>query len=63
MLKTKAIELLGGSIKDAASKLGVTYQAVKKWPDTLPPRISDRVIAALAREQSMVSLLTKKPRK
>lgn len=50
MLKTEAIELLGGSIAAAAEAIGVTYQAVDKWPDELPPRIADRVQAALWRQ-------------
>lgn len=50
MLKSKAIELLGGTVASAAEAIGVTYQAVDKWPDDLPPRISDRVQAALARK-------------
>lgn len=50
MLKTKAIEVLGGSTSAAADALGVTYQAVMKWPDELPARIVDRVIAALVRQ-------------
>lgn len=45
MLKTQAIELLGGSITAAAKAIGITYQAVDKWPDELPPRIADRVYA------------------
>lgn len=49
MLKTKAIELLGGSISAAADAVGVSYQAVNKWPDELPARIEDRVLAVLAR--------------
>jgi transcriptional repressor of cell division inhibition gene dicB len=49
MLKTEAIELLGGSIPAVAEAIGVTYQAVDKWPDELPPRITDRVQAALWR--------------
>lgn len=49
MLKTRALELLGGS-REAARQIGVTYQAVEKWPDELPPRIADRVVAALARQ-------------
>lgn len=49
MLKTEAIELLGGSIQAAAGAVGVTYQAVDKWPDELPQRIADRVQAALWR--------------
>jgi len=50
MLKAKAIELLGGSIAAVAKAIGVSYQAVDKWPDELPPRIADRVLAALARK-------------
>lgn len=49
MLKTKAIELLGGSIVAAADAVGVSYQAVNQWPDELPARIADRVLAVLAR--------------
>lgn len=51
MEKQKAIELLGGSVAAAADAVGVTYQAVDKWPDQLPPRIADRVQAALWRIQ------------
>lgn len=50
MLKTKAIELLGGTVSSAADAIGVTYQAVDKWPDVLPARLVDRVQAALARK-------------
>lgn len=50
MLKQKAIELLGGTVTAAANAIGVTYQAVDKWPDVLPDRISDRVLAVLARK-------------
>lgn len=49
MLKSEAINLLGGSIPAAAEAVGVTYQAVDKWPDPLPQRIADRVQAALWR--------------
>ncbi len=45
MQKTQAIELLGGSITAAAKAIGISYQAVNKWPDELPPRIADRVYA------------------
>lgn len=51
MLKAKAIELLGGSTATAAKEVGVSYQAVDKWPEELPPRIEDRVLAALARKR------------
>ena len=50
MLKTKAIELLGGTITAAANAIGISYQAVNKWPDVLPDRIADRVYAVLARK-------------
>jgi len=42
MRKTEAIELLGGSVTAAARAIGISYQAVAKWPDDLPPRIADR---------------------
>ena len=50
MLKSTAIELLGGSVADAARAIGITYQAVHKWPSVLPSAISDRVVAAVARK-------------
>ena len=49
MDKSEAIRLLGGTTKEAAEAVGVTVQAVTQWPDTLPPRIADRVQAALWR--------------
>lgn len=51
MLKTHAIELLGGTVTSAADAIGVSYQAIVKWPAELPPRIVDRVQAALWRMQ------------
>ena len=50
MLKSKAIELLGGTPAAAAREVGVTTQAISQWPDELPDRIADRVLAALARK-------------
>lgn len=50
MRKSEAIELLGGSVPAAAEAIGITYQAVDKWPDELPDRITDRVQAALWRK-------------
>lgn len=50
MTKVEAIDVLGGSVGAAAAAIGVTYQAVDKWPDVLPPRIEDRVLAVLARK-------------
>lgn len=49
MKKEYAIKLLGGSTASAAEALGITYQAVSKWPDVLSSAISDRVVAAVAR--------------
>lgn len=51
MKKSDAIELLGGSVSAAAKAIGVSYQAVRKWPDELPPRIADRVHAYLWRQK------------
>lgn len=49
MFKDEAIGLLGGTAAAAAELMGVTYQAVNKWPDLLPSRISDRVLGVCAR--------------
>lgn len=57
MRKAKAIELLGGSTASAAREIGVTYQAVDKWPEELPPRIADRVLAVLARKHLPADVL------
>jgi hypothetical protein len=57
MRKAKAIEILGGSIASAADEIGISYQAVEKWPDPLPPRIADRVVAAVARRHLSPKLL------
>lgn len=51
MRKDKAIAKLGGSISAAAKKVGVSYKAIHEWPDKLPPRIADRVLAAVARDR------------
>lgn len=51
MLKSKAIELLGGTVAAAADALGVSYQAVDKWPDVLPPRIEQRVLGVHAQKR------------
>lgn len=51
MRKSEAIELLGGTVSAAADAVGVSYQAIGKWPEELPARIADRVQAALWRMQ------------
>lgn len=55
MHKAQAIELLGGTTAAAAHAIGVTYQAVDKWPEVLPRRIEDRVLAALYRKKPCCS--------
>lgn len=50
MLKSKAIDLLGGTVSAAAEAIGVSSSAVSQWPAELPPRLADRVLAALARK-------------
>ena len=50
MLKANAIAAIGGgSITKTAEAVGVLPSAVSQWPEVLPPRIGDRVIAALVR--------------
>jgi transposase-like protein len=39
MKKQEAIKLLGDDIAKAARNLGVSQQAINKWPDVLPARI------------------------
>lgn len=46
MLKTEALEKLGGSVTAAAELIGITPSAVSQWPDVLPQALIDRVIAA-----------------
>ena len=49
MFKDEAIGLLGGTAVSAAELMGVTYQAVNKWPPVLPQRIADRVLGVCVR--------------
>ena len=63
MLKSRAIELLGGSVTSAAEAIGITPSAITQWPDDLPERISDRVLAALARKHLPPELIGDKPTK
>jgi hypothetical protein len=50
MDKETAVRLLGGTVGSAAAEIGVTSSAISQWPDQLPPRLVDRVLAALARK-------------
>ena len=51
MKKLDAIQLLGGTVSLAADAIGIKSQAVSQWPEELPPRLVDRVQAALWRLQ------------
>ena len=61
--KQQAIEMLGGSQTTAAKALGITYQAVRKWPDNLTPDIENRLIGMLVRGRRKVPdwLIATKP--
>lgn len=61
MHKSKAIELLGGTVVLAAKAIGISYQAVDKWPDQLPARIADRVLAAVARKHLPPGMIGEEP--
>ncbi len=52
MLKAEALQQLGGSVTTAARAIGISPSAVSQWPDVLPRRIEDRVLAAVARQQA-----------
>lgn len=49
MKKTDAIAFFGDE-RATSIAVGITIQAVNKWPDNLPRRIVDRIIAALIRQ-------------
>ncbi len=51
MTKDQAIALLGGSTRSAAQKMGVSYQAISRWPSPLPRRIEERVLGVVARDR------------
>ena len=52
MKKHDALAHFDGSVKTAATEIGCTQEAIRMWPDPLPPRIRDRVQAALWRRQT-----------
>ena len=51
MRKDHALKLLGSTNVEVAEAIGITPSAVSQWPDNLPDRIADRVVAAWARKQ------------
>jgi hypothetical protein len=60
MTKREAFELLGGSLSTVAHAVGVTKQAIHRWPDPLTPRLVDRVIAAVWRMEHAARLEDKR---
>jgi len=59
MKKSRALELLGGSVGAAAKSIGrISSAAISQWPEDLPPRIEDRVLAALARKYLPAEMLS-----
>lgn len=48
--KEIAIDMFGGVVK-LARAIGVTPQAISRWPDEIDERLSDRVIAACVRSE------------
>lgn len=50
MRKSTAFVLLGPAVKDVADAVGCSGSAVRQWPELLPRRIADRVLAAWARK-------------
>lgn len=54
MKKAIALDLLGGSVVSMADAIGITPAAISQWPDELPDRLRDRVIAALVRQGKSV---------
>ena len=57
MRKETALRLLGGKPAAAAKSVGVSVQAINQWPDVLPRRIEDRVLAVLARKHLPAEIL------
>ena len=52
MTKSEAIHLFV-SVSELASALGISRQAVYKWPDPLPQEQADRIIGAAIRTGRM----------
>lgn len=50
MKKIEALQLLGGTVAETAKAIGIKSSAVSQWPDELPPRLQDRVVAACVRK-------------
>jgi hypothetical protein len=57
MLKSKAIEVLGGTPTSAAAAMRISASAVSQWPEVLHEALQVRVLAALARRHLPRALL------
>ncbi|MCY0854300.1 hypothetical protein [Cupriavidus sp. D39] len=57
MEKSKATTLLGGTPSSAAEAIGISPQAYSQWPQILPRRLADRVVAAIARKHLPAALI------
>lgn len=56
MLKSDVVRIFG-SISAIARAVDITPEAVVQWPDILPKRLQDRVIAAAVRENKLDDVL------
>jgi hypothetical protein len=56
MLKSDVVRIFG-SISAIARAIDITPEAVVQWPDILPKRLQDRVIAAAVRENKLDDVL------
>lgn len=55
MEKTTVIELFGGTVTLAAKALGISYQALKKWPEYITSANKDKVVATLVRSDKQLN--------
>ena len=62
MDKDYATLRLGGSEEQASRWLGVSAAVYRGWPETLPPVMTDRVIAASLRREAATALGIRTPK-
>ncbi len=62
MDKSKAIEIFGGRA-ETATAIGISVQAISDWPEVLPQRIADRVIAAAYRHGKLDAIPKGRPQR
>ena len=61
MTKAEAVQLFGNKNRLAIA-VGISRQAISQWPDILPARLADRVIAAASRKGIAVPETKKRAR-